>query len=314
MPAELKMGADGFVQLVDGANVLKTMTPAEAASRLGGTGDITGSTVTFKVNGSDRAATVGELMKMAEKAEGADAKFREAADAIKVMDIMKKIQSAPTEVNPADYDWVLAQSGASQQQRTEALAMLSEVNRLAAEQGNQGGGGTDGNEGTTLTMDHMPPEVRQAVQAAGAISQEQHAAKLKSVKAEIENMAREVLTKDSALGIMIANEANGQPVSWDKDGGTASFLFNELMDKVRSRVLLRPEEALTPEVMAGIAQNVRNAVLRLGKVGVTEQAKPTALGPALGLISRLQATGPVERVPFNDPRRKDYIRQALAQA
>jgi hypothetical protein len=280
-----------------------TLSAEEVATKLGDAWKpLDDRNVTFKVNGVERTATVKELAASASKVEGADAKFRDAASAIKVQETLQKIQADPQSVTPADFDLVLQASGAPPAQRQEALRMLEQLQK--------GGGAVDEDQGgqqeapKQIPMQYMPKEVQDAVAVAGQLTVAERERAALALRAQIENNVRETLTKDPALSIMITEEANGLPISWDKDGTLANTLFQEFMDKVKARVTERPTDAITPEVCTSIAQTIRRRYeVLLGKVR-NEQASDggnlqTALGRAVSLPTKLQRQEPVKRVSVN---------------
>jgi NACalpha-BTF3-like transcription factor len=303
MPNEITAVDGGKFQVkIEGQDPI-TLSAEEVASKLGESWKpLDDRAVTFKVNGMERTATVKELQAMASKAEGADEKFRQAADAVKLQDTLKKIQADPNSVTADDFDLVLRGAGATADQRREALEMLKESKA--------GGSGTGRQEETPLVipMENMPPEVKAAVMAAGQLSVAQQETAATKLREQIEKNVQKTLTDDPVLSTIITDEANGQPVAWEKDGTLANTLFQEFMDKVKARVTERPADPITPEVIQGIAQTVRRRFSVLfGKAKPEQsgadanQALLTALGRASSMSPHLQANEPVKRVSSTDP-------------
>jgi len=290
---DVKVLEDGKVQVGD-----VTMTTDELASKLASASKpLDDQPVTFKVDGVSRTATVRELTGMASKAEGADKKFADAAEAIKVMEALKKMQASPDTVTGEDLDMIMRTAGVPAGERTKALQVLA----AAEAQGGKGGNP----ETEPVALEALPPEVQAAVASTRALEEERFVRAAHALRTQIENNAKEALTKDPTLSKIIMADTDGKPVDWTKDGSAAAVLFAEAMDKVRSRHTERPSEAITPEVIQGIAQTMRARLEIFGKVLAPQQADVTALGPALGGSPNVQANEPVVRVPVTDPAHQD---------
>ena len=176
-----------------------------------------------------------------------------------------------------------------------------------------GAGTGKGDDGVTLTLQHMPPEVQRAVALTGQQAQQGQIRAAHEFRALVEENVKKVLTSDPTFSIMVKNEAQGSIVPWNTEGSMSKVLFDEFMDKVRSRVTEYPDRALAPEDYTGIAQTMRHRWSALGKVMMAEQAVPTALGAALGIAPKLQANEPVERVPATAPTYSANFAQRMAR-
>jgi hypothetical protein len=227
--------------------------------------------------------------------------MRDASDGRRALQIMGKMQATPQDVTADEFDFLLLKSGVPTNQRSAALDAFDKLKKGQSPTGDDGVT-DDGEDGTPkpLTLQQLPPEVQAAVARTRTLDAQEQQRQSTELRNQIEKDMKEVLTKDHTLSIIIANEASGQPIDWSKQDGWAASLFADAMDKVRSRVLLGREP--NPELYAGVAQELRQRLLQVGKLARSEQAGPeTALGPALGLPTKLQATEPVKRVPVTAP-------------
>ncbi len=306
MAATAKLTADGKVELVEEGKSPVTLTADEVLqARTAAGADLNARQVTVKVAGIERTVTVAEALKSLEKVEGADAKFAEAADGRRVMEVMSKLQSAPKDVTADEFDFLLQKAGTPAPQRADAVKAFEALKAGQPAAGGDGGG----QPLQAIPMEMLP----QPVQAAAAHAQVESD---RAFVQQVENQMKETLTKDPVLGTIITADLNGKPIDWQKSESVAGTLFSDAMDQVRSRVVLDgPRFRVTPDLLGGIAQVIRHRVLQISKMTQSAgQAGSTALGPALGLQPALQTNAPVERVPVTDPGHGKNFTQRLMAA
>jgi hypothetical protein len=309
MPVEVKVEG-GQVQVVrDG--VVTSMKPEDLATALDeAKAPLEDRMLTVRVAGQDRQVSVKEALASFSKVGGADAKFQEAAAAMKVAEALGKFQD-PSKISVEDFDLILQTAGTPAATRAEAIQMFQQLKDgtyQAQDQQQQ-----QQEPPIEIPDEMLSPAVRQKLSLLDQLlAKEQERTNLDFV-GQVEKDVRGVLTSDKTLGTIIASEANGQPVDWAKQDGMAAALFADAMDKVRSRALVDgPRFKATPELYQGIAQELRNRMAQVGKLANSEQAGNTALGPALGMSPRLQTIEPVEPVPVQDPKHSDNFAQRLA--
>lgn len=309
MAVEIKPKDDGtFTILTDGKETANVKSDEIAQALTVAKASIEDREITVRVGGVDRRVRVSEAAKAFEKVDGADEAMRESADGRKALSIMGKMQATPTEVTADEFDFLLLKAGVPTNQRATALDAFERMRS-----GDTGGAETnesDGGAGKPLTLAALPPEVQLAVQRTQQLDSAERQRAAGELRNQIEKDMKGVLTSDKTLSIILAGEANGSPIDWQRSDSWASALFSDAMDKVRSRVLLGNQPS--PELYNAVAQELRQRLLQVGKLVRSEQATPgAALGPALGLSSTLQAHEPVKRVPVTDPKHSQNFKDRL---
>jgi len=319
MPVTMKTDGDK-VQLIpegEGAKPIELTTAELLAKVQAADADILEREVTLTVDGQPRRAFVRDLLKDAEKVGGADARFQQAAASIRVVDLLRKVREAPTEVGEAEYGEVMATLGIVGQERDTLMDVFQKV-RENPDALNTTGEEVAGASGAAGKVDPSAARIAaleaQVKTLTGAQSSHDMREQAKGVRARIEDSIRKSLTEDQILGKIIVDEASGKPPTWSNTETFAGSFFDEMITLVRSRITENPERPVTPDEIKGMAGKIRHRLNLVGKALDPEQAsKPTALGQALGISPGFQTDEPVQRVGVTNPKhRQNFTDRMLA--
>ena len=262
--------------------------------------------VQVRVNGVDRRVTVGDALKSLEKVAGADEKFAAAADATKVFETFKKLQMSPEAVTQDEVVGLLRAVGAQEAQVNQAVAVFDELRK--------GGGNLQTDEGTDdgkeISLERLPKSLRDLAAAVPDLINRETTRENKALVAEIEKDIQGALTSHEKIGTILKAVTKGGPIRWDAEGSIQAGLFQDAMDKVRSRVFAG--QKANPELYTAVAGELYDRLVQAGKLATGgEQDVLTSLGPAIGLPPSIETSEPKERVPVGQSGRASYITSLL---
>lgn len=319
MPAELKQTDEGTFQIVEEGQDPKAVKPEELLEAYQKAGaDLTAQTVEVTVDGSKRTVTVGEAIQAFEKVSGADEKFQTAASkeraasgALELQQILTKMNTDPQNVTDAEFKKTLTLVGVPGEQIEQAMGAFQ-----AIQSGQLPGGNTvvpqgDGDD-QPIPFERLPKEVQESVKATGEVQKTLKTQQDQQFVEELRKNLQGALTSNEYLATILKAESKGKPVDWEAESSWAQDLFEEAWDKVLSKVGVQQQEP-TPELLQGIAQEVRNRLeRRFGKAGPgPEQDDNTSLGPATVLPPSVTPQEPPKRVSVGEPGRSGNIAKRL---
>jgi len=240
---------------------------------------------TLVIDGEERTVTLDEMRKLAEKAGGADKRFREAADerkrtasAIRLEDLANRFQQGALsreEVNEYYSRIGIAEFAQEAEGVTEGETAAEQVRR-------------------PIGKDDLSPEIREELDEAHRLRIEAHQRKI--------NDDIEVAVDTDAILGRIAG----------KDQKRQEELRNLVLGEVQRRVLVSGQP-YGPDTVRAAVQRARSIAGLFGKQETAAGKPLPGLGGAAGASPTLHAKEPLKRVPVTDPTYDDYVHAALQQ-
>jgi hypothetical protein len=270
------------------------------------TGD-TSDTHTITVGGKEVHMTLDELKEAAQKAQGADKKFQDAADMRKqaakgvlIEELSRKLQAGTFQEKDVEEMAELLGSDPS--------AVLTHLKAAQAGGGEKKGTKAAAKEEKKVGLEDLAPEVKAAIQAA-------HDADIEKTLRKIEGEVKLGVDTDSVMSKIIEEApAEGQ-------GKLKETLFDIAMSSVRGRIL--GGEAYGPEMVKSVVQTVRTQIKNLGIPGKSVLQPPVVgFGPAgVGIAPEILSKEPIKRTKATEDSyeanavkrfQQDFIKRRLA--
>lgn len=267
----------------------KKTAEEEAAKKKTPTGDGEGYTVT--IGGQQKTFTLEELKTAASRSLGADDKFekaakdkKEAAEGLRVVELLGRLKTGGESADPADVKEFLTVLGVDPAEATKL--MEAGKKQKAGDKGKAGKEG-DTEEDTTVGMEQLDPQLQAAIKAAERLDVDQ-------MRKKIEDDIRKGVDTDPILSKMVSEVPEEVQADFRKS------LYDMVMASVRGRILSR--EAFGPEMITSTLQTVRDWVKKTGV-----PAKGAGQLPVVGLAptgtaftADVLAPEPIKRVPSTD--------------
>jgi len=262
--------------------------------------------IPITVNGEERHVTQDELIKMASKSAGADAKFQEAAKArkeaekgVKIAEILDRIGKADGGPEEDDLKDLAGLMGADYEELIEKLEKSGVIESTG---GKTGGSAEDGKGGKKkkLNIDDLDEET------AGILRDAQQRG-FAETREKIKGECGKAIDKDKVLG-KILDRADA-----DKKDGLRSTLIEMVYKDIQRRVQAGEQYDLDL-----IADTVLSARTTLDKFGVSatpsKQSILEGLGPdSGGLPAEALSDEPVKRVASTDAKYADNFAARVVQ-
>ena len=257
-----------------------------------------GNSVTLKIDGTERTVTKDELIKMAEKAGGADMKFQKAAEmkkeaekGLRALQLMQNVQQGGEDVSDTDLAELAGMMGIDPKELVDkgvavpaAPAKTPGVSEALAEAFDE----------ICNKKFGMP-----ARDVADTLLLSRHG-QVKDAEKMIESSAKEVVDKDEILGKIVSN---------DKEAGEA--LVDVVKEEVQKRI--RDGETFGPELLGKAVQRARTLVK---KFGISNGRAPNPIigyGPSGQLPPEIYANEPIKRIASTEPGYADNVAKRFLQ-
>lgn len=256
-----------------------------AADDGGGKKESAADTHEIKVNGETRTVTTAELVELAQKAEGAEAKFKEASeirkkagDALRQQELITRLGDSDHEPTEAEIRELAGMIGVDPKEFAEYMKGDSEPEAKPDKKGGEGEIKLS-KEQVAEVLGIDPAEAKSILE----YSRQRH---IEDAKKEIRKTSDNAVEKDDVFGKMIVGE--------DKDDRLLA-----IKDLVAEDVLRRIQdgEPFGAELVAASVQKIRAYLKRVGIPGKPDQYPVTlGLGPGSGLPADVQSETPIKRV------------------
>jgi len=294
----MSSSVDQGVQVVDGGSEgmrpvespvvssPSTSSPAEVVHK-----DITGNQLhKVVVEGREVEMTTQQLIRAAEKVEGADKKFREAAEGRKVLDIYNKMNEGISTIQEReDYCNIFKLEG----QQRESILNLSEEGGEGYE--TPGEAGTTGGEAEPrlLRLEDCDPTLRNLLERANKTT-------VAKENEDFDSQATEQIKKDELSNKMLTNLEPPRR----EEAETA------LLEMVRAEIIgrLQAGAAYGPVLLKDVVARVASRVERIGVQTQKPDTPIPGLSPTDNSMAKvIKSDDPIERVSSTDPRFADNM-------
>jgi len=249
-------------------------------------------TYQIKVNGEERTVNMEELIALAQKSAGADARFEEAAKNMKEAQEGIHFRSLMTKVQDADYKPTEAEA-----RELSGLLGIAPEEILNYIKGNGDDEVDDNTDAADKTEDpgpgfskmfqtefgRSPAEVKEIINLS-------HVGHINEARKQIREASDSAVDKDDVLGKMMI-------------GAHAKERGSVIKDMVAEDVLrkIQDGEPYGPELVAASAQKVRAYLTKFGTPGTPDQYPITmGRGPSGGLPAEVQSETPIKRISSAD--------------
>jgi hypothetical protein len=257
--------------------------------------------VVVKVDGQDREMTLGELKASASKSEGADARFRQAADAVKTQQLVTKLMSSETGLQREEATQLSRLVGG----KAEDFMFEAPATPPAPGTPPAAPGTPPATPATKVSYDDLDEDVREEFDEA---KKQRYLRKVEETKTEVKNSL-----DNHADFIKIIDR-----VPEDRRSALGDELFEMVFEEVSRQVLSR--QAYGPDLVADCIKKMTGRIERVGIPTKSTNAEIVELpittdgvGPSKLSISELSSDKPIERVPITDKSYADNFVKRLGQ-
>lgn len=260
----------------------------EAAKKKEPTGDKEGYTLT--IGGQTKTLTLEELKTAASKSMGADDKFeraakdkKEAAEGLRIAELLNRLKAGGEGADPADVKEFLTVLGVDPAEITKLMETTKKKESASKKDEKKDG------EPSVVGMEQLDPQIQAAIKAAERLDVDQ-------MRKKIQDDVKKGVDTDPILSKMVSE------VPEEVQADFRETLYDMVMASVRGKILSR--EAFGPEMITSTLQTVRDWVKKTGV-----PAKGAGQLPVVGLAptgppaftADVLAAEPIKRVSSTDP-------------